>query len=268
MERLDYNLLFRWFVGLAMDAPIRDVTVFTKNRERLLAGDAAARFFQAELGQPEVRALLSDERFSVDGTLIEAFASMKSFRPKADGGDVPPAGGGRNAERDFHGERRSNDSHASTTEVVPERRASGTAERAAALAMLGRQGRPAPRHARRRQGLRCRRVRGRSARPERHPARRPEHRQPAIDGRITRHPGYAASQRSASGSRRASRRTARAKRGRVQTPSGAGASSRAEAQAGAQRRDAALGEGLLAPAGGPGDAVRVDVLGVPPPRDG
>jgi len=119
MERLDYNLLFRWFVGLAMDAPIRDVTVFTKNLERLLAGDAAARFFQAELGQPEVRALLSDERFSVDGTLIEAFASMKSFRPKADGGEGagPPAGtGGRNAGRDFHGERRSNDSHASTTD--------------------------------------------------------------------------------------------------------------------------------------------------------
>jgi len=116
MERLDYNLLFRWFVGLAMDAPIRDVTVFTKNRERLLAGDAAARFFQAVLGQPEVRALLSDEHFSVDGTLIEAFASMKSFRPKAAGDGAPPAGGGRNAERDFHGERRSNDSHASTTD--------------------------------------------------------------------------------------------------------------------------------------------------------
>jgi hypothetical protein len=99
-------------------------------------------------------------------------------------------------------------------------------------------------------------------------AQNPANRRSAIDGRITRHPGYAASQRSASGSRRASRRTARAKRGRVQTPSGAGASSRAEAQAGAQRRDAALGEGLLAPAGGPGDAVRVDVLGVPPPRDG
>ena len=75
MEQLDYNLLFRWFVGLAMDAPIWDVTVFTKNRERLLEGDVAARFFQAVLGQAEVRALLSDEHFSVDGTWIEAFAA-------------------------------------------------------------------------------------------------------------------------------------------------------------------------------------------------
>ena len=86
MEQLDYNLLFRWFVGLAMDAPIWDVTVFTKNRDRFLAGEVAAHFFQAVLGQPEVRALLSDEHFSVDGTLIEAFASMKSFRPKATAG--------------------------------------------------------------------------------------------------------------------------------------------------------------------------------------
>ena len=105
MEQLDYNLLFRWFVGLAMDAPIWDVTVFTKNRDRFLEGEVAAQFFQAVLGQPEVRALLSDEHFSVDGTLIEAFASMKSFKPKASPGDGPPAdaGGGRNAERDFHG---------------------------------------------------------------------------------------------------------------------------------------------------------------------
>ena len=106
MEQLDYNLLFRWFVGLAMDAPIWDVTVFTKNRDRFLEGEVAAQFFQAVLGQPEVRALLSDEHFSVDGTLIEAWASMKSFKPKAEAGDEPPAGGGRNAERDFHGERR------------------------------------------------------------------------------------------------------------------------------------------------------------------
>ena len=85
MEQLDYNLLFRWFVGLAMDAPIWDVTVFTKNRDRFLEGEVAAQFFQAVLGQPEVRALLSDEHFSVDGTLIEALASMKSFRPKDEG---------------------------------------------------------------------------------------------------------------------------------------------------------------------------------------
>jgi transposase len=89
MEQLDYNLLFRWFVGLAMDAPIWDVTVFTKNRDRFLAGEVAAQFFRAVLGQPEVRALLSDEHFSVDGTLIEAFASMKSFKPKAEAGGEP-----------------------------------------------------------------------------------------------------------------------------------------------------------------------------------
>ena len=91
MEQLDYNLLFRWFVGLAMDAPVWDVTVFTKNRDRLLEGEVAAQFFQAVLGQPEVRALLSDEHFSVDGTLIEAWASMKSFKPKDEAGDGPPA---------------------------------------------------------------------------------------------------------------------------------------------------------------------------------
>ena len=114
MEQLDYNLLFRWFVGLAMDAPIWDPTVFTKSRDRFLEGEVAAQFFQAVLGQPEVRALLSQEHFSVDGTLIEAWASMKSFKPKAAAGGAPPAAGGRNAERDFHGERRSNATHAST----------------------------------------------------------------------------------------------------------------------------------------------------------
>ncbi len=101
MEQLDYNLLFRWFVGLSMDAAVWDVTVFTKNRERLLAGDVAGKFLAAVLAQPRVRALLSDEHFSVDGTLIEAWASMKSFRAK-DGGGNPP-GPGRNGERDFHG---------------------------------------------------------------------------------------------------------------------------------------------------------------------
>ena len=85
MEQMDYNLLFRWFVGLAMDAPIWDVTVFTKNRERLLAGDIAAKFLSAVIGQPRIQALLSDEHFSVDGTLIEAWSSMKSFQPKDDG---------------------------------------------------------------------------------------------------------------------------------------------------------------------------------------
>lgn len=114
MEQLDYNLLFRWFVGLAMDAPIWDASVFTKNRERLLEGDVAAKFMAAVLAQPRVKRLLSDDHFSVDGTLIEAWASMKSFRPK-DGSDEPP-GPGRNAERNFHGEKRSNETHKSTTD--------------------------------------------------------------------------------------------------------------------------------------------------------
>lgn len=114
MEQLDYNLLFRWFVGLSMDAPVWDVTVFTKNRERLLAGDVAAKFMAAVLSQPRVKTLLSDEHFSVDGTLIDAWASMKSFRPK-DGSGEPP-GPGRNGERSFHGEKRSNETHASTTD--------------------------------------------------------------------------------------------------------------------------------------------------------
>jgi len=114
MEQLTYNLLFRWFVGLSMDAPIWDVTVFTKNRERLLAGEVATKFLAAVVGHARSRDLLSDEHFSVDGTLIEAWASMKSIRPK-DGGDEKP-GPGRNAERDFHGEKRSNRTHASTTD--------------------------------------------------------------------------------------------------------------------------------------------------------
>ena len=92
MEQLDYNLLFRWFVGLSMDAPVWDVTVFTKNRERLLAGDVAAKFLATVLDQPRVKTLLSDEHFSVDGTLIEAWASVKSFRPK-DGSGEPPGPG-------------------------------------------------------------------------------------------------------------------------------------------------------------------------------
>ncbi len=118
MEQLDDNLLFRWFVGLALDAPVWDVTVFTKNRERLLAGAIAQKFLAAVLAQPRVRTLLSDDHFSVDGTLIEAWASMKSFRPKGVGDDGPDGGtsGGRNGERDFHGEKRSNETHASTTD--------------------------------------------------------------------------------------------------------------------------------------------------------
>ena len=93
MEQLDYNLLFRWFVGLSMDAPVWDATTYSKNRDRLVAGDVAARFLQAVLRGARVRRLLSDEHFSVDGTLIEAWASMKSFR-RSDGGDADPPGAG------------------------------------------------------------------------------------------------------------------------------------------------------------------------------
>ena len=103
MEQVSYNMLFRWFIGLSMDAPVWDVTVFTKNRERLLEGDVAVGFLLAVMGDPAVERLLSTEHFSVDGTLIDAWASMKSFRRK-DGGDEPRAGLGRNAERNFHGE--------------------------------------------------------------------------------------------------------------------------------------------------------------------
>src|SRR5918997_4862578 len=115
MEQLTYNMLFRWFVGLAMDAPVWDVTVFTKNRERLLEGDTARGFLRAILIDPALKRLLSTEHFSVDGTLIDAWASMKSFRPK-DGSDEPPSDGGRNAEVNFRGEVRSNATHASTTD--------------------------------------------------------------------------------------------------------------------------------------------------------
>ena len=114
MEQITYNMMFRWFVGLSMDAPVWDVTVFTKNRDRLLAGDVARGFLAAILADPQVEPLLSDEHFSVDGTLIEAWASMKSFRPK-DGSGEPPAPG-RNGEVDFRGEPRSNETHASTTD--------------------------------------------------------------------------------------------------------------------------------------------------------
>jgi transposase len=115
MEQVTYNMLFRWFIGLSMDAPVWDVTVFTKNRERLLAGDVAVSFLLTIMGDPAVKRLLSTEHFSVDGTLIDAWASMKSFRCK-DGSDDAPPGAGRNAERDFRGEKRSNETHASTTD--------------------------------------------------------------------------------------------------------------------------------------------------------
>lgn len=170
MEQIDYNLLFRWFVGLPMDAEVWHATVFCHNRDRLLEADVARQFLTTLMALSEVKTLLSREHFSVDGTLIEAWASMKSFRPR-DGSGEPP-GPGRNGERDFHKEKRSNETHASTTDpdarlyrkadgresrlcfmghVVMENRnglavdaslglATGTAEREATLAMLDRRG--------------------------------------------------------------------------------------------------------------------------------
>src|ERR1700726_4638069 len=115
MEQLDYNLLFRWFVGLNMDDSVWDVTVFTKNRERLFDGDIAEAFFQAVLKQARERSLLSDEHFTVDGTLLEAWASVKSYQRRDAKDDVPPDDPG-NATVDFHGEKRSNQTHASKTD--------------------------------------------------------------------------------------------------------------------------------------------------------
>jgi transposase len=173
MEQINYNLLFRWFVGLPMDAEVWHPTVFTHNRDRLLEAEVAHEFLAALLALPQVKKLLSSEHFSVDGTLIDAWASIKSFRPK-DGSGEPPAPG-RNGERNFHKEKRSNETHASTTDpdarlyrkadgresrlcfmghVLMENRnglavatalthATGTAEREAALAILDRR---KPRH--------------------------------------------------------------------------------------------------------------------------
>ncbi|MES0176960.1 IS5 family transposase [Mesorhizobium sp. M0006] len=116
MERLEYDLLFRWFVGIGVDDAAWGHSVFSKNRDRLLEGDIAAKFLSAVLVQPKVKRLLSTDHFSVDGTLIEAWASMKSVKPKDGSGEPPAEGGGRNAEADFHGHKRSNDTHASTTD--------------------------------------------------------------------------------------------------------------------------------------------------------
>src|SRR6516225_552756 len=227
MEQLDYNLLFRWFVGLGMDAPIWDVTVFTKNRERLVEGEIASKFMAAVLSQPRVKELLSSEHFSVDGTLIEACASMKSFRPK-DGTGEPPAAG-RNGERDFHGEKRRNETHASTSDpdarlyrkgpgqaaklaymghVMMENRhalvvdtrltlATGMAEREAGLEMV------AARPGNHRITLGADKaydvagfvadLRAHNVTP--HVAQNTTNRRSAIDGRTTRHPGYAVSGR-------------------------------------------------------------------------
>ena len=227
MERLDFDLLFRWFVGLGIDDPVWDHSTFSKNRDRLLAGDVAAEFLAMLLDRPKVRRVLSSEHFSVDGSLIQAWASLKSFRPKDDG-DAPP-GGGRNGSRDFRGERRSNASHASTTDpdallyrrgpgmearlcfvghVLMENRsglvvdaeltrASGHAERLAALAMLDRLPTVGPATLGADRGLDAKdfvmELRERQVTP--HIAQNTSGRRSAIDGRTTRHPGYAQSQR-------------------------------------------------------------------------
>lgn len=225
-EQLEYNLLFRWFVGLSMDGRVWVPTVFTKNRDRLLTGDIAEAFFSEVIAEARRRRWLSDDHFTVDGTLVEAWAGQKSFRPT--GG--PPEDGGRNPDVDFRGQKRSNETHASTTD--PDARlarkgpgkesklcyqanalmdnrhglivdtevlhASGTAERDAALMMLDR----LPHRAGRRTlgadkgydtaafvaGLRERNITP-------HVAQNITNRRSAIDRRTTRHAGYAVSQR-------------------------------------------------------------------------
>ncbi|MGH8882470.1 MAG: IS5 family transposase, partial [Stackebrandtia sp.] len=115
MEEIDYSILFRWFVGLGMDEEIWSPTTFSKNRDRLLEGDIAAAFFDAVVGQARQAGLLSDEHFTVDGTLLEAWASLKSFRRKDEGPTPPPDDPG-NPTVNFHGEARRNDTHQSTTD--------------------------------------------------------------------------------------------------------------------------------------------------------
>jgi transposase len=115
IEQLEYNLLFRWFVGLGMDEPIWDHSTFSKNRDRLLRGDIADAFFAEVLGEARTHGLLSDEHFTVDGTLLEAWASQKSFRPK-DEDPPPPPDDPKNPAVNFRGERRKNDTHGSTTD--------------------------------------------------------------------------------------------------------------------------------------------------------
>jgi transposase len=223
VERIEFDLLFRWFVGLGVDDPVWDATTFTKNRDRLLAGDVAVKFLAGVLAQPKVKTLLSSEHFSVDGTLLEAWAGTKSFRPKD--GSGPPPEAGRNGEQDFHGQKRSNDTHASDTDpdarlyrkgrgkeaklcfmghaLMENRnglivgalatRASGHAERLAALYLV----KP---HADRAQPITLggdkafdtrdfvAELREINVTP--HVARNIRGRRSAIDGRTTRHPGY------------------------------------------------------------------------------
>jgi transposase len=117
IEQLNYNLLFRWFVGLSMEDEVWDHSTFSKNRDRLLEADIVEKFFRRIRDEAQRQGLLSDEHFTIDGTLIEAWASQKSFKPKEGGPTDPEAtGGGRNETVDYRGQKRSNDTHASTTD--------------------------------------------------------------------------------------------------------------------------------------------------------
>jgi len=232
MEQLGYNLLFRWFVGLSMDDAVWDVTVFTKNRERLLEGEIAEAFFEQVVEQARAKELLSDEHFTVDGTLVQAWAGQKSFRAKQKGSqrETPPDDTG-NPTVDFHGEKRSNETHASTTDpearlykksagseaklsylghVLAENRhglvvqtrvtkATGTAEREAGREMMAAQT-----DGQRRvtlggdKGYDVREFVGdlRELQVTPHVAQNQKRRGgSAIDGRTTRHPGYEVSQK-------------------------------------------------------------------------
>ena len=225
IEQIDYNLLFRWFVGLGVDDAVWAPTTFTKNRDRLLDGDIAAAFFEAILLHADRERLLSDDHFTVDGTLLEAWASHKSFQPH-DG--EPPAGGGRSSSEDFRGQRRTNATHRSTTDpdarlykkargraaqlgylghVLMEHRsglivktavtpADGYGEREAALTMLATM---PGRHRITLAGDKGYDIRDfvtelRAMQVTPHIAQHMTHRRSAIDGRTTRHVGYATSQ--------------------------------------------------------------------------
>ncbi len=227
MEQLDYNLLFRWFVGLNMDDAVWDATVFTKNRDRLLDGEIARAFLQQVLKQAAEQQFLSDEHFTVDGTMIEAWASQKSFQKKDGSSDTPDDPG--NPTVDFHGEKRSNETHESRSDpearlykkgsgqeaqlaylghVLMENRnglvmsacvspATGTAEREAALAMLVDLplGRRLTLGADKAYDVKefVQQLREYPVTP--HVAQNQTRRRSAVDGRTTRHPSYALSQR-------------------------------------------------------------------------
>jgi transposase len=222
MERLEFDLLFRWFVRIGVDDAVWDHSTFSKNRDRLLEGDVAAKLLSAVLAQPRVKRLLSTDHFSVDGTLIEAWASMKSFKPKDD--DEPSAdAGGRNREADFRGQKRSNETHARLYRKGPGKaaklcfmghalmenrnglvvdacltEANGHAERIAALHMIEpRAERPTPITLGADKAYDVEdfvnELRSMNATP--HVAQNANGRSSAIDGRTTRHSGYAISQR-------------------------------------------------------------------------